>query len=126
MTKILLMCLVLCVAAAPSFSDDSGKNKMTIEIEHLLEFIENSDCTFIRNGKAHDTENGLEHIEKKYEHFKKKIKTAEDFISHSASGSLISGKPYIVDCPNAKGRIKSSNWLLKELAHFRKPPEVNN
>lgn len=123
------MCLIVCVTATPCFSDDSkknNKNKMTVEIEYLLEFIENSDCTFIRNGKAHDTENGLEHIEKKYAHFKKKIKTAEDFINRSASGSLISGKPYIVDCPNAKGRIKSSNWLLKELANFRKHSEVDN
>lgn len=123
MIKLLLTGLVLCAIAVPSFSDNSennNKNKMTVEIEHLLEFIEDSNCTFIRNGKEHNAEDGLDHIEKKYAHFKKKIKTAEDFISRSATGSLISGKPYFVSCPDSNKKIKSSGWLYKELEKFRK------
>lgn len=97
------------------------------EINHLLTFVGDSGCRFIRNGDEHTPEKSLKHIQKKYSHFKKKIKTAEDFIARSATGSLMSGKPYYVKCPKVEGKRKSAEWLLEELSRFRtdaKPEKI--
>ena len=64
------------------------------EIVHLLAYIKASDCQFIRNSKVYTGKEGLEHVKKKYEYFKKKIETAEDFIKYSATKSELSGKMY--------------------------------
>lgn len=89
------------------------------EISHLLGYIGHSECEFIRNGKSYDSEEGLKHINKKYKHFKNKIKTAEDFVKRSATGSLISGKPYFVICAGMATQKKSADWLHEELIRFR-------
>jgi hypothetical protein len=45
-----------------------------IEIKHIIEYIESSNCTFIRNGKEYNTKEALEHILNKYEYTKRWIK----------------------------------------------------
>ena len=45
-----------------------------IEIKHLIEYIENSKCTFIRNGKEYNTKETLVHIQNKYEYNKITLK----------------------------------------------------
>ena len=57
------------------------------------------------------------HIERKYEYAKRWIRTAEQFIEHTATKSSISGEPYSVTC---SGREElSSDWLKRELERFR-------
>ena len=87
------------------------------EIASLLLFVEHSDCTFIRNGKHYDALNARGHIEKKYNYFKDKITTTEEFIRYSATKSTMSGKLYRVVC-NGVG-MNSSDWLLAELDKLR-------
>src|SRR5210317_1734461 len=89
----------------------------TEEIAYLLLFVEQSGCTFIRNGKHYDALKAREHIEKKYEYYKDRITTAEDFILYSATKSSITGEPYRVICNGVN--MVTSDWLKEELAELR-------
>ena len=89
----------------------------TENIESLLLFVEQSECTFIRNGKHYDALKAREHIEKKYAYYKDRITTAEDFILYSATKSTITGEPYRVICNGVN--MVTSDWLKEELAELR-------
>ncbi len=88
----------------------------TEEIASLLLFIEQSECTFIRNGKHYDALKAREHIEKKYTYYKERITTPEDFILYSATKSSITGEPYMVICNGVN--MVTSDWLNAELAEL--------
>ena len=88
-----------------------------IEIKHLMAYIENSKCTFIRNGQEYSTEEALAHIQKKYEYAKHLIKSAEDFIKYTVTKSSMSGQPYTIWCDGQK--ILSAKWFAAELKRFR-------
>ena len=88
------------------------------EIEHLLDFVAATPCEYVRNGSIHDGAEARDHINRKYQHYRKKVKTAEDFINYSATGSKISGKKYIIRCPGSAD-VFASDWLLDELKTFR-------
>ena len=87
------------------------------EINSLLHFVEQSECTFIRNGRHYDALEARHHIEKKYAYFKEQITTAEEFIQYSATKSTISGMPYKVICNGVD--LNSSEWLNAELDRLR-------
>ena len=91
------------------------------EITHLLKYILVSDCKFDRNGSFHSAKDGHAHVQKKYEHFKKKrkIKTDEDFIEYAATKSLMSGKMYHVKLADGR-RVLLRDWLSEELVRLRK------
>jgi len=85
---------------------------------HLIGHVSGSDLTFIRNNDRYTSVEAAEHMNKKYQHFREDIKTAEDFIERCASRSLLSGKPYLVI--NEQGeQVRTSEWLLAELADYR-------
>jgi hypothetical protein len=88
------------------------------EVQHLLEFIETSDCIFERNGKKYDAVDAADHIKKKYRYFRNKISTTEEFIEYSGTKSTMSGKPYRIYCGD-KDPITSQTWLLEELSVYR-------
>ena len=88
------------------------------EIEHLLSFVASTNCKYERNGKMHSGEEAVEHIKKKYDYFSDDIETTEDFIKYSATKSKMSGNHYKIHCTD-KPTIKSSTWLLTELAVYR-------
>ena len=90
---------------------------MQEEINHLLNFIETSDCIFVRNGSRHDPKEAVKHIEKKYNYLKKRIKTTEDFIKGAATKSSLSGRTYMIIC-NGK-EMKTADWLAAELKTYR-------
>ena len=90
---------------------------MEQEIAHLLRFVEESPCVFVRNGKEHEPSKAREHIEKKYDHYRDKIKTTEDFIAYSATKSLLSGQRYQVLCDGVEQT--AGEWLLNELHAYR-------
>ncbi len=91
------------------------------EVAHLLEYLEQSECVFVRNGKEYDGAEALGHIGKKYDYVKKRVKTAEDFIEYAATRSSLSGKPYLVRCDGEE--LLTAQWLKTELARLRQPPE---
>ena len=98
---------------------DEDVEKLGQTIQHLLDHVSNSQLTFIRNGTEYTGVEAAEHMENKYAYFKKKIKTAEDFIELTASKSLMSGKPYMIVTEHGE-RIRSDSWLLGVLLDYRK------
>jgi hypothetical protein len=112
----LIPAMVFAIGFMPmSSTADDG---LTNAIQYLLDFVKNSDCTLIRNGKNHTAQEAVAHIKRKYNHFKDEIKTPEDFIRLTASKSLISRKPYMVK--TSDGRIlRSQDWLLNALKDYR-------
>ena len=90
---------------------------MDAEIDHLLAFIDTSNCTFIRNGKTHENKEAGAHIRRKYGHIKSRVKATEDFIRYAATKSSMTGQPYQVIC-NGK-EIATAEWLTRELHRFR-------
>lgn len=89
------------------------------EVKNLLEFVETTGCTFERNGKKYNGERASKHIKRKYNHFRDKITTTEEFIEYSGTKSTISGNFYLVYCDESNP-VKSRDWLLEELTRFRK------
>jgi hypothetical protein len=88
------------------------------EVKHLLDFVKNSHCIINRNGTDYPAEEGIHHIQKKYDYFRNKINTTEEFIEYSATKSTMSGKYYTVTCSETE-TIKTQDWLLAELKRFR-------
>ena len=109
----LLTSFILWFALSNPMSAASDRD----EIEHLLNFVAPSGCTFERNGNQYDSVEAREHIQRKYEHIKGRISTTEDFIRYAASESSISGKKYHATCNGQT--ITSGDWLSKELARYR-------
>jgi hypothetical protein len=60
----------------------------------------------------------------KYEYFRDKIRTPEDFIQRCASKSLMSGKPYLVVLENGE-EVRTDEWLLRALTVYRRDLAVN-
>lgn len=116
MLRILIILLMSLFSMAQIFADPDVKAKS--EIDHLFEFIKKADVIFIRNGKEYPVEDGAKHIQTKFDHFKSKIKTAEDFIEKSATKSELSGDAYQVKFKD-NTKQETGKWLLAELKTFR-------
>ena len=108
--------LAVLVSMTPVSADVPAAQRA--EVEHLLAFVRNSECIFIRNGDEHAAADAHDHIVRKYEHFADEIDSTEGFIELAASRSTFSGKAYAVRC--GETRLSSRDWLLQELARFRK------
>ena len=89
------------------------------EITHLLEFMAQSDCTFIRNGKEYSGPEARDHIAGKYDYVKWRIKNTETFVRKIASRSSLSGEQYMIQC-GEKGET-TEQWLMDELTSYRNP-----
>jgi hypothetical protein len=104
---------LLLTVALPAESEES----VSQEIVQLLQYIESSDCIFIRNGEEHSAAEARVHIQKKYDYFKDRVRTTEDFIKYSAAKSSMSGVPYMVRCNGQE--IRNADWLNTELQKLR-------
>ena len=112
--RLLVALALFAVPVAPMVAQES----LDDSIKYLLDYIAKSDATFIRNGQTHTPAEAVNHIKAKYEHFKKDIKTPEDFIRLSASKSLLTGQPYLVRTKEGK-EIQLSAWLTDALEKHR-------
>ena len=120
-TSISLCCLLafllcftmLCGEQARAEDADTPQT-----IEFLISAVAQSHLTFTRNGENHTCDEAASHIREKYDYFRSKIKSPEDFISLCATKSLLSGKPYLVS--TEKGTIPVEQWLRQILAEYRK------
>lgn len=115
--KQLLRLVVLSLAIACINSATAGES-LDQTINYLLNYIATAHVSFIRNGAAHTPAEGVEHVKAKYEHFKKDIKTPEDFIRLAATKSLLSGQPYLVKLESGKER-RLDEWLTDALKAHR-------
>lgn len=107
-----LLILITALLAGSVFADTPA------EIDHLLSFVANTSCQYDRNGTIYEGAEARNHINMKYEYYKRKVKTAEDFIKYSATKSMISGRKYKIHCPGSE-TVNASDWLLEELHHYR-------
>jgi hypothetical protein len=91
------------------------------EITHLFSYLEKSGCQFNRNGTWYSPTQASEHLNQKYRYLldKNLIASAEDFINRAAKESSMSGKPYLVQCGDARP-VESAEWFKRELATFRR------
>ena len=112
--------LAVCLLQALAVFDASAMPNAQAqkEIDHLLGFIQQSPCTFTRNGSFHPGDKAVKHIRDKLDYFAKDIQSAEDFIRLSATQSELSRKAYTVQCPGQTSE-PSRDWLLRELKRFR-------
>ena len=88
------------------------------EIQQLIQAVEQSGCTFHRNGKAHDAQDGADHLRLKLKRGAKYADTAEHFIERLASKSSWTNKPYMIELPNGKQQTMQT-WLEAELVKIR-------
>jgi hypothetical protein len=67
------------------------------KIQFLITSVEALEgAKFIRNGTAHDARAASGHLRLKLKAAGNKVKTAEDFVKYCASGSSITGEPYLI------------------------------
>lgn len=88
------------------------------EIQQLLNFVENSGCTFIRNGSKNSPEAAAEHLRLKYNRGKRYFSTSEQFIDRLASESSWTGKKYTINCSGETW--ESGVWLHRALIEHRR------
>lgn len=105
------LCLLALLAGAVHGWD------MEKEVEYLLDFVEQSECSFVRNGKIYPSMKAREHLEYKYNHVRSRIDSAESFIDNIATKSSFSGRAYVVECGG--NRLKAAEWLYGALNTMR-------
>jgi hypothetical protein len=115
-----LLALLLCLCSAPLFAAPGAQARA--EIGALLNFVEHSDCHFIRNGSEYSPADARAHLQQKLDYLEGRdlVNSAEDFIERAASKSSMSGKPYQVRC--ADGQHDAGACLTTELKRLRQAP----
>jgi hypothetical protein len=117
--------VVLTVLVAAGMSSAAPAEDTDRAIEYLLDYVIQSDCTFIRNGQNYDAQQATAHLRSKYKYFKSQIQTPEDFIRLAATKSELSGKPYQVRTRD--GRLfTSAEWLTGILTEYRAAQQTIN
>jgi hypothetical protein len=100
-------------------ANESRAEDLDRTIAYLLQHVAQSNLIFIRNGAMHPPQEAEKHMRRKYEYFKKKIRTPEDFIRLCASMSTVTGRPYQVKLPD--GRVlRTDQWMLSALSQYRR------
>jgi Family of unknown function (DUF5329) len=119
----LLWLFIAAVAAAGEPPPPAAQD----EIRHLLATLERSDCEFSRNGSWYAAGEARRHLGRKYEQALGRglIRSSEDFIRGVASGSSLSGEPYLVRCKAAQA-TPSAVWLNRELMRYRNRASAGN
>ena len=114
--KLVIGAMVACAlsAAAQATPDDAAQH----EIDHLLEFVAASNCTFVRSGEKYSSQAAREHLAMKYRFTQFRLSTADEFVQYLATESSTTHEPYFVIC--GKQERPAGPWLADELRRFRK------
>ncbi len=117
--RALLAALLGTAAALAHATPSESEHRL---IDTLIQRVAKmGSMTFLRNGSeynAADAADAAKHMQAKYEHFKKEIVTAEDFIERCATRSEMTGQAYRVKLTN--GVVRESNEFLRaELRSLR-------
>jgi hypothetical protein len=109
--------LVVPAAAAAKVPGDAAKQ----EITHLFAYLQGSACSFQRNGDWHESQTAAAHLDRKYRYLLERglVTSAESFIERAATGSSITGRPYLVKCGEGEP-VESAAWFAAELQRYRK------
>jgi hypothetical protein len=93
MRRLLASIFTLVLTASIALGLDA---QTKAEIDELIAYAQTSDVRFIRNGLEYSGAEGAKHLRDKLAKAGDRVKTTEDFITGIASGSFLSGKPYLV------------------------------
>jgi hypothetical protein len=106
------LCLVLGIAHGASTTQPRSEKE---KIEALIGIVHDlKDAKFIRNGSEYDGPAAADHMRTKWSAGSGSIKTAKDFIKLAATGSSVSGKPYLIRFKTGKEQ-SSADFLLAQL-----------
>lgn len=83
------------------------------DVEFLIGRVEQSSCTFERNGSAYRASEAASHLRRKLAAAPGSF-DAQKFIDRIAAGSSLSGRPYLVRCAGQDPKT-SSAWLREQL-----------
>lgn len=111
--RIFFSFLLVLIFSAPVYSSTVVEK----EVQYLLDYVEKSTCTFVRNGQQYTSVKARQHLEKKYNYAKARIPDADTFIDRIASKSSISGKKYMVFC--RERQYPAGDWLHSALQIYR-------
>lgn len=118
----LFACIAAMLLTLSAFAAEKDAD-LAQAVEHLLAAVAKSDAKFIRNGDDHSGKDASAHMRKKYDHFKKKIKSPEDFIDLCASKSELSGKPYKIKTADGK-LMDAKDWMSARLEEWRQEQKI--
>jgi hypothetical protein len=110
-----LLSILFSLAPLAVTADTQPPAEVQAAVRYLIEYVSESDRTFIRNAHEYRSADAAEHMQRKYEHFRDRIHTVDDFIELAASRSLASGKPYLV-VGQSGSTIPTADWLREVLA----------
>ena len=111
------MALGLCASGAVQATPSAAEHKV---IETLIQRVANfKSMKFMRNGEEHDAAEAAKHLRDKYDYFKEKIVTAEDFIRLCGTRSEVTRRPYKVRIADSAPR-NASDFLNEELRKVRR------
>lgn len=83
------------------------------DVLYLIDQMQSSSCTFIRNGKEHTGQEAADHLRRKWDYAKDDVTSTQVFIDEVASKSWFTGKAYQVVC--AENSSSSADWLTQQL-----------
>jgi len=114
--RLLLLAGVVSAAAAAAPLAPAAR----AEVDALLSRLEASGCDFNRNGTWHKAAEVKPHLLRKLKYLEDRgaVQTTEQFIELAASGSSMSGEPYLVKCGSAAA-VRSATWLSSQLQAMR-------
>ena len=118
MTVILFVTAMALFSQVPAGGNGSQAEPVDKIVQHLIAYVEQSGMTFIRNSRQYTAKEAAEHMQKKYDYYRGDIDTPEKFIELCATRSILSGEPYLIINEQGK-KIRTSEWLLKELQEYR-------
>jgi len=114
-----LLVLLLGLASATAVAANLAPIVLA-EIDGLLARLESSRCEFNRNGTWYSAAEAKSHLQRKLRYLEDHdlVNSAEQFIERGASGSSMSGKPYLVRCGDG-APVESGAWLRAQLKSLR-------
>lgn len=114
-----LLLAILLPLLLPALANAGGniEDLATTETIELLHRVEQSGCTFLRNGSKHDAREAADHLRSKIKRAGKRM-TTEQFIQKIASKSSSTGEPYHIVTADGK-HMTSEDWFLEQLADIR-------
>jgi hypothetical protein len=118
---LLTLAALATLTAVPAAARAADSDAVATDpaIAYLLNAVETSTLTFVRNGKTYDGPAAAKHMREKADYFRKKIHNAEDFIRLAGTKSELTGQPYFVDVrPGDRRRVEG--WLRARLGEFRR------
>ncbi|QOL25347.1 DUF5329 family protein [Thalassotalea sp. LPB0316] len=109
---------VLLLSFFSTFTFAGNSEIVEHEIAYLIHAVEQSGCTFHRNGEIHDAPSAADHLRLKLRRGKKFADSAEHFIERLASKSSWTGKAYHLECQPGELMMVES-WMIDKLIEYR-------